>query len=176
MTNRNTSTKQYIKESITQLLKERDLDTITVTMICKKAGINRGTFYLHYIDKYDMIDKLKEERLAALYDIVKNKSNALQYHTIDKVLNYIYTEFDFISAISTSKYIDYKQAIFDFVEAILNTVPNLEEILSHRYPIPFDYAKIVHISSIQSLIISWIEKGGIETPDEMANIIYSICC
>lgn len=56
--NRTTHTKTYIKQALTQLLKEIELEKISVTQICQKAGINRGTFYLHYLDKFDMIDKL----------------------------------------------------------------------------------------------------------------------
>ena len=33
----------------------------SITMICEKALIGRKTFYLHYLDKYDLLDKLLEE-------------------------------------------------------------------------------------------------------------------
>ncbi|MFC3928780.1 TetR/AcrR family transcriptional regulator [Streptococcus caprae] len=50
---RQTETKTYIKEALTQLLKETDFERLTISQITKKAGINRGTFYLHYTDKYE---------------------------------------------------------------------------------------------------------------------------
>ena len=38
-------TKKVIKESLIELLKTREIHQVTVTDICKKADINRGTFY-----------------------------------------------------------------------------------------------------------------------------------
>ena len=56
---RKTSTKEDIKEALIQLLSEERFDTISISKLCKRAGINRGTFYLHYQDKYQMVDSLK---------------------------------------------------------------------------------------------------------------------
>ena len=55
---RNTETKQFIRWAIAKLLEQHSFEEISVTMICREAAINRGTFYLHYLDKYDMMDKL----------------------------------------------------------------------------------------------------------------------
>lgn len=38
-------TKKIIKESLIELLQTNDIHQITVTNICNKADINRGTFY-----------------------------------------------------------------------------------------------------------------------------------
>ena len=38
---------------------------MTVADICRRAEINRGTFYLHYEDKYALLDALIDEALAA---------------------------------------------------------------------------------------------------------------
>ena len=32
-----------------------------VTDICKKANLNRSTFYANYLDVYDLADKIKEK-------------------------------------------------------------------------------------------------------------------
>lgn len=38
---------------------------MTVADICRRADINRGTFYLHYEDKFALLDALIDEALAA---------------------------------------------------------------------------------------------------------------
>ena len=45
-------TKRAIKESFLQLLKQKNLNRITVTELANLAEINKGTFYLHYCDIY----------------------------------------------------------------------------------------------------------------------------
>ena len=63
---RKTSTKEDIKEALIQLLSEERFDTISISKLCKRAGINRGTFYLHYQDKYQMVESLKKEIISQL--------------------------------------------------------------------------------------------------------------
>lgn len=42
------NTARLMDEALVQLLEQKDYALITVTEICKKAGVNRSTFYLHY--------------------------------------------------------------------------------------------------------------------------------
>ena len=44
-------TKQQIHEAFFSLLREKGFEGTTVTGICARAEISRGTFYLHYVDK-----------------------------------------------------------------------------------------------------------------------------
>ena len=70
---RNTETRGLIKEAFTVLMKEKGFQTLTVSDITRKAGINRGTFYLHYVDKYDLLEKLEEDLLDDLTEILLKK-------------------------------------------------------------------------------------------------------
>ena len=63
---RKTTTKEDIKEALIQLLSEEKFENISISKLCKRAGINRGTFYLHYEDKYQMIDSFKSEIISQL--------------------------------------------------------------------------------------------------------------
>ena len=44
-------TKKTLKDTFLSLLAEKDIINITVSEICKEAGINRGTFYRYYKKK-----------------------------------------------------------------------------------------------------------------------------
>lgn len=57
MTTRQTKTELKLQQALTELLPTKGLASMTVSDICRTAGINRGTFYAHYIDKYDLVDK-----------------------------------------------------------------------------------------------------------------------
>ena len=41
-------TKEALQEALLSLLKEKTLNSISVTEICLMAKVNRGTFYSHY--------------------------------------------------------------------------------------------------------------------------------
>lgn len=49
-------------EALLDLLEEKDLEYITVKEICRQAGVNRSTFYLHY----ETIDDLVNEALEMI--------------------------------------------------------------------------------------------------------------
>ena len=53
-------TKSSIKKAFTQLLKEKKLDKITIRDITTQADVNRGTFYLHYEDKYILLNDMED--------------------------------------------------------------------------------------------------------------------
>ena len=53
--------KQYIIEAYLQLLARKTLDEISVTEIVKRAGISRSTFYLHFEDKFDLMDEVRRQ-------------------------------------------------------------------------------------------------------------------
>lgn len=44
-------------EALIALLEEKDLEYITVKEICRRAGVNRSTFYLHYETIADLTDE-----------------------------------------------------------------------------------------------------------------------
>ena len=56
-------TRQVIKDAFLALKKKRDFNSITVSAVCKKAEISRGTFYLHYQNIRDVLDDILDEIL-----------------------------------------------------------------------------------------------------------------
>ena len=58
-------TLSVIQVAFFALLAEVGFAKMTVADICRRAEINRGTFYLHYEDKYALLDALIDEALAA---------------------------------------------------------------------------------------------------------------
>lgn len=53
--------RRLIREAFLRLLKEKDLNKITVTDIVNYADINRATFYAHYPDVHGVIREIEDE-------------------------------------------------------------------------------------------------------------------
>ena len=62
-------TLSVIREAFFALLAEVGFARMTVADICRRADINRGTFYLHYEDKFALLDALIDEALAAAHPL-----------------------------------------------------------------------------------------------------------
>ena len=59
-------TRKAIRDALAKLLTEKELHKVTVQEITEIAEINRGTFYKHYLDIYDLYDKTENEILVDL--------------------------------------------------------------------------------------------------------------
>ena len=54
------NTALLMDEAFIALLEVKDFEYITVKEICKKAGVNRSTFYLHYETIADLANEAME--------------------------------------------------------------------------------------------------------------------
>jgi len=61
---RTIQTKALIRRTLLELMQESPFLKVTVKELCEKAGINRGTFYLHYKDLWAVLDELENEVLS----------------------------------------------------------------------------------------------------------------
>ena len=65
-------TKQMLRQAFTQLLLEKPIQNITVRELCEKAQVNRGTFYIHYKDIYDLMESIEEQMTRELGSVLSN--------------------------------------------------------------------------------------------------------
>ena len=66
-------TKMRIREAFFQCIKEKPITRITVKELCDLAEINRATFYTHYSDPFDLMEKLEEETLSSIREMLKEQ-------------------------------------------------------------------------------------------------------
>lgn len=96
-------TKKSLKSALISLMEVKELRKITVSEITKKANINRGTFYLHYLDIYDMVEKLGDEIINKIKNIIDDGNplamNYLYLPILIKIVEYFYKDNRFIQAL-----------------------------------------------------------------------------
>lgn len=52
-------TKEKIQQAFWSLYETNRIDKITVKAVCEKAKINRSTFYVYFLDVYDVLDSIE---------------------------------------------------------------------------------------------------------------------
>ena len=55
------NTKRKLRSGLITLLSEKPLNEISVKELTDSVDVNRGTFYFHYSDIYDMLSKIEDE-------------------------------------------------------------------------------------------------------------------
>ncbi|MFK4169645.1 TetR/AcrR family transcriptional regulator [Paenibacillus lautus] len=68
-------TKMVIKESLLKLLTERSINKVTVTDICREAGINRNTFYSHYANQFELLSTIENDLYEDIKQVKMSSSN-----------------------------------------------------------------------------------------------------
>ncbi|MRN53063.1 TetR/AcrR family transcriptional regulator [Paenibacillus monticola] len=67
--------RQAIQTTFLQMLVKEGFDEITVRNITEQANLGRKTFYLHYVDKYDLLDKIVDDHIAQMRKISDQKKD-----------------------------------------------------------------------------------------------------
>jgi len=87
-------TRQVIMNTFIDLLAEKGFEKITIIDIAERANINRGTFYLHYVDKFDLLDKCIETYIELLLQYCANSTDKnLSERAFQSVFEYLEKNF-----------------------------------------------------------------------------------
>lgn len=81
-------TKKFILDALSQLLEEKKIEDISVTELCKKADINRSTFYLHYDS---VVDACKEVERVFANDFVEWYEQCEEEGIADNIEKFVYS-------------------------------------------------------------------------------------
>lgn len=182
-------TRSVIKESLTVLMKEKPFDKITIKDITDKANINRATFYLHYMDKYDLLEQSQNdilneirEVLADAFKIFNPQSLPIQdATTIIPFLSCVYEcigkNSDFVKVIlGGNGDLNFQLKLKSLIEGLIKKISVIKT--PDAFCIPLKYLIETATSMHIGIISRWLEDGMIETPSELAcitsNIIVSV--
>ncbi|MCC3371456.1 TetR-like C-terminal domain-containing protein [Cohnella sp. REN36] len=102
-------TRRLLREAFVELLQEMEIDKITVNRLAERATINRVTFYLHYKDIPDMMDKMADEMVEDLSAILEqtvageDPTNGEEWPMMVHLLEHIAEQSKFYKVILSSR-------------------------------------------------------------------------
>lgn len=83
-------TKRLLQEGLLTLLKNQPIDKVSVTELCRISGINRSTFYNHYISPQDVLSDLESNVSKDLMAITaRHKPNLSSLACIEEICTYL---------------------------------------------------------------------------------------
>ena len=153
-----------IKKVFVEMLQVEELERISVSEICKRAEVNRTTFYSNYDDIYALADSLREEIEEGFREL---------YH--DELDN----EYNSNDYLPLFRYIQANQILFRLYFKL--GYDNQYKIVSYDRRLAqqhfdgqfVDYHCEFFRSGINAIIKMWLAGGCKETPEQMVGVIKS---
>lgn len=173
-----------MNKALISLLEEKAFEYITVSEICKKAGVNRSTFYLHYENTNDLL----EETTKNLFD------GFLSYFVDD--IGSITTDFsecelselNFISKEYIHPYLSYirdnsrilstalaHSGSFGFDRAFQRMFTHIFNPILDRFNYPEKdrkYVMMFYLRGIFAIVEQWLRDGCELSIEEVTEIIH----
>lgn len=90
LNNSSKKTRRAIKKTFAEMLAEkREISKISVSELCKKAEISRGTFYAHYDDIYGVVEDYEAELVELFFSNERLLSVSTAEQFIETVFEYV---------------------------------------------------------------------------------------
>ena len=166
-------TRMVIEDSFLELLKAKPLTKITVTEVCQKAGINRATFYKHYLDIPDLFEKMEEQLFDQIRQMFRDKASNMESMLLD-MLNYTRQEGNRFFTLGgdhgdpdlmTKTF----RICYEMAYPLLET--NLPQVDASRRKMLYHFVS----QGSGGVLTCWIRSGMKESPAEIIDLIMTLC-
>lgn len=151
-----------IEKIFIELIQNKEINEISVTDICKKAKLNRTTFYSNYIDIYDLADKIRE-KLENDVEHLYIDENGYTYNNFLKLFKHIKDNQIF--------YKTYFKLGFDKGPISDRYDHTLKDAHLYYEKDKVDYHIEFFRAGLNAVILKWLYSGCKESPEEMEEII-----
>lgn len=167
-------TRETLRKSLLELMGSNPIDRITVTDICRKAGVNRGTFYKHYASPYDLLAQIQDELYQSiLKTVIKTLAENVNASVLEEIFAAIAEQGDLCRVLLS------ENGDKDFLGKILSiahdrVVESWKEKFKLKDTESFDMIYTFVASGSVGVIRSWVNGGLKKSPKEMALFIDTI--
>lgn len=175
-----TRTRAAIREALVSLVEEKGFESLSVSDLTRRADINRGTFYLHYQDKFDLLEQTETEIIRDLEEIIlqANALNFADFNSVDKPLPVVVNLFDYLrenadlmhAILGLQGGIAFQNRLRQTVEANLKQ-GILAGMKAEDFLVKSEYVISYMLSAHFGVIQTWLGKGCLESSHEMAIIL-----
>lgn len=167
---RTRKTKALLRQTLTRLLMEKDLKDITVSELTERADINRGTFYLHYKDIYDLFDQTEKEILddftAIIFKHQKNQEQLVWLPVLLELFKYIAANAEIFIAILRTQETTFLTKIIAMSRP--QAITDWQKLFGNGNQALYEYYYAFITSGCVAMLRLWFDEGMPESPEYMA--------
>lgn len=171
-------TKEALREALMILLKEKSLNSISVTELCRIAKINRGTFYAHYGQVENLFEDYFKTIMQDLAESYQEPYRHVQHLLSKKLDPSTIRIFHHIENYQTFYRIVFSKAVpLSYYYLLLDQVQTLirNDVLEH-YDTDIDLAMLsaYQANTILGLAIEWHRQDFQQSAADMNGLLVRI--
>ena len=166
-------TRRQLRECLITLLKEKKVQDITVRELTDMADLNRGTFYLHYKDVFDLLEKTEAElqedfnQLVCKHDAVDLKQRPSVI--FNEIYSLVYDNADLIEILlGENGDLNFLNRLKQLIRE--KCLKDWMEVFRSGNAAAFDAFFSFIVSGCIGLVHYWLQTGLKETPEQMAKL------
>lgn len=174
-------TRLAIREALVSLIETKGFDALSVRDITETANINRSTFYLHFQDKFDLLEQTEQEIIQDIQGIIlqTDSLSLANFHLTQQPLPVMVQMFEYFRAnaalvraiLGIKGDIAFQIQLRKAIEQNLSKIGFFEGINSQNFLLPSEYIITYVIAAHLGVVQIWLKKGCLESPQEMALIL-----
>ena len=167
-------TRRLLQEGLLRLLATNNLDDISVTALCKEAGINRATFYNHYTAPSALLYEMEQTLVAELKEINKPAKS------LEQILDQLERSCIHLKENTALIQILVKFHADDDLEDIVKALARhydeyrLDSSGTHFDPDTMRLVSVYLYAGCYQLIREWVVSDIDKTPKEIAELLVSL--
>lgn len=160
---------QRIVRALSRLLTTRSFQSLTIIDICKEASISRTSFYKLFTSKEDIFPTLTEIIFSKL-SMILVEDLTFQEEVLNKAFEDIKSNYQTWQLLIEHGNLDslFKTFIRD---TVMFSDIDLTTQLARHYNVSEKFSSDIYISTIHSVLLTWIKGGCQESPEEITRII-----
>ena len=166
-------TRMRIREAFFRCLREKPVNKITVKELCELAEINRATFYTHYLDPFDLLEKLEEETLQGIESFISKRTQGRESMLLS-LLNALDGEQNPAALLASP---NGDPGFGAKITGMFRTafIPSVAELLPDATPEQQNAAYLFLAGGCGSFVSKWLEQGRRASPEKLAGEIEALC-
>jgi len=169
--------------ALIDLLEEKPFEYVTVSELCKRAGVNRSTFYLHYENTGDLLAETTRYLLDSFRACFPEERDRIT----DRFSGCALPELNYITEEYLCPYLAYIRenrrvfatamkhtGVFGFDEIYRRMYQHIFDPILARFQYPVrdrEYAMMFYLQGIHAIVAHWLKENCGRPEKEIAQVI-----
>ncbi|RNE31466.1 TetR/AcrR family transcriptional regulator [Lacticaseibacillus paracasei] len=158
-----------IQKAFIQLLQQEVFGKLSVQQLVKLASISRGTFYLHYFDKYDLLNHYEDEIVSHVNSIFERFPKPMMQNSRGKtthendaffqLFKYLYRQRELAALLLNESSTQLIGKVKQLIVAVLRQGDG--DAANNSGQVPSEYAQEIVSQGVLDIIVYWLNQNPV---------------